>query len=47
MAGGLLSMIGAVVRFIAGLMNDVLFFSPPILFVIGLDAFFKGMTRSE
>jgi hypothetical protein len=43
MAGGLLAMIGAVVWFIAGLMNDVIFFYPPILFVIGLGAFFKGM----
>jgi hypothetical protein len=46
-AGGLLAMIGAVVWFVAGLMNDVLFFYPPILFVIGLGAFFKGLTRNE
>lgn len=46
-AGGLLAMIGAVVWFVAGLMNDVLFFYPPILFVIGLGAFFKGLMRSE
>lgn len=43
MAGGLLAMVGAVVWFVAGLMNDVIFFYPPILFVIGLGAFFKGM----
>jgi hypothetical protein len=45
--GGILAMIGAVVWFIAGLMNGVLFFYPPILFVIGLGAFFKGLTRQE
>ena len=41
--GGLLAMIGAVVWFVAGLMNDVIFFYPPILFVIGLGALFKGL----
>jgi hypothetical protein len=45
--GGILAMIGAVIWFIAGLMNDVLFFYPPILFVIGLVAFFKGLARQE
>jgi hypothetical protein len=37
----------AVVWFIAGLMNDFLFFYPPILFVIGLIAFFRGLARGE
>jgi hypothetical protein len=46
-AGGLLAMGGATVWFVIGLMNDILFFYPPILFVIGLAAFLKGMTRSE
>lgn len=37
----------AAVWFIAGLMNDILFFYPPVLFVIGLGAFFKGMAKGE
>lgn len=41
--GGMLAMIGAVVWFSIGLMNDVIFFYPPILFVIGLGALFKGL----
>ncbi|MBP3958801.1 hypothetical protein J8F10_26445 [Gemmata sp. G18] len=44
--GGLLAMVVAVIWFFAGLMNDTLFFYPPILFVIGLGAIFKG-GRSE
>jgi hypothetical protein len=46
-AGGLLAMGGATVWFVIGLMNDTLFFYPPILFVIGLGAVLKGMSRSE
>lgn len=42
-AGGLLAMIIAVVWFVAGLMNDRIFFYPPILLVVGLIAFFKGL----
>lgn len=45
--GGVVAMLVAVVWFIGGLMNDVLFFYPPILFVIGLGAFFKGLMKSE
>ena len=41
--GGLLAMIGAVVWFVAGLAFDTIFFYPPILFIIGLVAFFKGL----
>ncbi len=40
--GGMLAMLGAVVWFVVGLLNDVLFFYPPILFVIGLVAVIKG-----
>lgn len=40
---GVLAMLIAVVWFIAGLANDIIFFYPPVLFVIGLVAFFKGM----
>jgi hypothetical protein len=44
---GILAMIGAVVWFVIGLANDIIFFYPPILFVIGLVAFFKGLTGQE
>ena len=47
MAGGLLAMVGAVIWFVVGLANDVIFFYPPILFVIGLGAFFKGMVSGR
>jgi hypothetical protein len=43
MIGGILMMLGAVVWFVGGLFFDIIFFYPPILFVIGLVAFFKGM----
>ena len=42
-AGGLLAMIIAVVWFVVGLMNDRIFFYPPILLIVGLVAFFKGL----
>ncbi|AMV30302.1 hypothetical protein VT84_38275 [Gemmata sp. SH-PL17] len=45
--GGLLAMVVAVIWFFAGLANDTLYFYPPILFVIGLGAIFKGTTSSE
>jgi hypothetical protein len=45
--GGAVAMLVAVVWFFLGLMNDVLFFYPPILFVIGLGAFFKGLMKGE
>jgi hypothetical protein len=41
--GGTLAMVGAVIWFVVGLANDIIFFYPPILFVIGLGAFFKGL----
>jgi hypothetical protein len=43
-AGGVLMMVGAVVWFVVGLANDTLFFYPPVLFVIGLVAFVKGLS---
>ena len=43
MIGGIVMMLGAVVWFVGGLFFDIIFFYPPILFVIGLVAFFKGM----
>ncbi|VTR90757.1 Membrane protein OS=Rhodopirellula maiorica SM1 GN=RMSM_00424 PE=4 SV=1 [Gemmata massiliana] len=45
--GGLLAMVVAVIWFFAGLANDTLYFYPPILFVIGLGAIFKGTTSGE
>jgi hypothetical protein len=44
---GALAMGGACLWFVIGLMNDVIFFYPPILFVIGLVAFFKGLAKGE
>lgn len=44
--GGLLAMTVAVLWFAVGLMEDVIFFYPPILFVIGLGAVFKSGTSS-
>ncbi len=43
--GGVTAMMVAVAWFLAGLANDVIFFYPPILFVIGLGAFFKGLMK--
>ena len=40
--GGLLMMLIAVVWFIAGLMGGIIFFYPPILFVVGIIAIVKG-----
>lgn len=45
--GGIGMMIGAVAWFVVGLMNDYIFFYPPILFVVGLVAFFKGLFSSD
>lgn len=45
--GGLLAMLVAVVWFVAGLAADVIFFYPPVLFIIGLVAFFKGLAQGS
>ncbi len=42
-AGGAIAMFVAVVWFVLGLVNDLIFYYPPILFVIGLIAFVKGL----
>lgn len=47
MMGGLAAMGIAVVWFLAGLMNDILFFYPPVLFVIGIFAFLNGLSKSN
>jgi hypothetical protein len=41
--GGAIAMLVAVVWFVIGLMADWIFFYPPILFLIGLVAFIKGL----
>lgn len=45
--GGLLAMTIAAVWFIVAIQNDYIFWYPPILFVIGLIAFFRGLTGSN
>lgn len=40
--GGVLSMVGAVVWFVLGLMADRIFIYPPILFILGLIAVVNG-----
>lgn len=44
---GILAMGGAAVWFLAGLMIDIIFIYPPVLFIIGLCAFFKGMAKGK
>jgi hypothetical protein len=44
--GGLLAMLVALVWFIVGLAADRIFFYPPILFIIGLVAFIKGLVQN-
>ncbi|MEZ6137788.1 MAG: hypothetical protein R3C53_23115 [Pirellulaceae bacterium] len=44
--GGLLAMIGAVVWFVAGLSFGVIFFYPPILFIIGFIGLVRGLLDS-
>jgi len=43
MIGGILMMVIAVVWFVVGWMGGVIFFYPPILLVIGICAFMKGL----
>jgi hypothetical protein len=45
--GGLLAMVGAVVWFVAGLAADVIFFYPPILFIVGLVGVIRGLASSN
>ena len=44
---GILMMVGAVVWFVVGLSLDIIFFYPPILFIIGLIAFIKGLASRQ
>ncbi len=41
--GGIAMMVGAVIWFFVGLQFDYVFFYPPILFIMGLIAFIKGL----
>jgi hypothetical protein len=43
MIGGIIVMLVAVVWFVVGLMFDYLFFFPPVLFLIGVIGFIKGI----
>jgi F0F1-type ATP synthase assembly protein I len=47
MGTGILMMVGAAVWFVVGLMGDTIFFYPPVLFVLGIISFFKGLFGSE
>jgi hypothetical protein len=46
-AGGALAMVIAIIWFVVGLMNDWIFFYPPILFILGLIAFIKGLMGGD
>jgi hypothetical protein len=41
--GGIVMMVGAVVWFVVGLKFGIIFFYPPVLFVLGIAAFVKGL----
>lgn len=47
MAGGLVMMAIAAIWFFVGLSNDIIFFYPPVLFLFGLFAFFKGLVTGN
>jgi hypothetical protein len=47
MGTGILMMVGAAVWFVFGLMNDIIYFYPPVLFVLGIISFFKGLFGSD
>ena len=47
MLKGIGMMVGAVVWFVVGLAFGYIFFYPPILFIIGLVTFFKGLFNSD
>ena len=42
---GVLMMVGAVVWFVVGMAVGIIFFYPPILFIIGLICFIKGLAN--
>ena len=40
-------MVGAAVWFFVGLAAGIIFFYPPVLFVLGIISFFKGLFSSD
>jgi hypothetical protein len=46
-AGGALMMLIAIVWFVGGLAAGILFFYPPVLLVVGMITFFKGLASGE
>jgi hypothetical protein len=44
---GALMMLGAVVWFVAGLLADIIFFYPPVLFILGIIALIRGFIGQE
>lgn len=46
-AGGLLAMLIAVVWFVGGLAVGIIFFYPPVLFILGLVGFIRGLAGGE
>ena len=47
MVAGVLMMVGAAVWFFVGLAAGIIFFYPPVLFVLGIISFFKGLFSSD
>ncbi|MFH1378376.1 MAG: hypothetical protein ABIH86_06460 [Planctomycetota bacterium] len=43
LVGGILMMLGAVIWFVVGWMGGIIFFYPPILFIMGLYGALKGL----
>jgi hypothetical protein len=46
-AMGLLEMVGAVDWFVVGLMNDILFYYPPVLFLLGMIGCVRGLVGAN
>jgi hypothetical protein len=44
--GGIGMMIGAIIWFVVGLSFNYIFFYPPVLFILGVVAFVKGLVSS-
>lgn len=44
---GIGMMVGSVVWFVVGLMNNYIFFYPPVLFILGIIALVKGLMNQE
>ncbi len=45
--GGILMILGAIVWFVVGLMNNYIFFYPPVLLVLGMITLVKGLMDRE